>query len=292
MCALKDLADIRQNASSLACVANEIALSEGAFNAKQGLSLLQVRSAVLMRYTRNLARHALGRVRGRSDARLISALVHDYIILGKLRPMAKSLNHHVELLLNEMTSHAAHPTLGSEKSHRPNPKAMSTNRTELISHSRTEPSTSVNQEAPSKGGVMQYQPPRLTQALDIHPDDLISPQNEPRTMRRVPSSHIHEISQAVAEVKGYPQHLRDGPLSNHDSMETDRKFILRRKYEESNLTRLPESAYEKKRRRAVFSSPGVEGTPGSQFAELLTTVEKTSKIVKRGISARGRKGRR
>lgn len=116
----------------------------------EGISLLQAKSATLMRYNYNLIRLAQARIKGEPIKPFAEKLVQDWVALEKIRPLERRLRNQIDKLLKTASRKSAEPLDDAER-HRPDPSALVVNSDEEGSEAEKEDSV--------------YRPPRLAEVV-------------------------------------------------------------------------------------------------------------------------------
>lgn len=289
---LKASTDIQKYASQVQNLVKEVTpLCEEADYVKQdGVSLLHVKYATLMRYNLNLARLALSRVRGENISELATKLVEDSVVLNKLRPIERKLQHHIDMLLgNAVGGGSARGGINDEEAQlRPNPADVVVD--------------GADEDGEAEGRVDnfdddgKYKPPRLAEVVydgTAERKRLRKEREKERFRERaLRSEGIREI---VSDIKGLPEQVNvegvaDDSKSSRAVQQLRREDAIRRRYEESHFTRLTVSNKDRKRRREIERAAEAEAIDGSsEFAGLSAMADRvTGRKAKRN---RGRKGK-
>lgn len=256
---LKALHEVRDNATELQRLAKDMATSceTAEESQEQGISLLNAKTATLLRYNVNLAKLALARVRGEPISTLAEKLVEDGVVISKLRPIEKKLQHHIDHLLTGAL-HSAPDDLADEQALlRPNPSAVMLDGED-------------DGAAPRKDGENDvYRPPRLAEvvydATDARKRERREAEKERFQARAMRSEGVREM---MAEVKGLPEEVHTGlQTSGSKSARAVAKSIRedkeRKRYEEDNFVRLSVTKKDRKRRRDVGRAAETGGFDGS-----------------------------
>lgn len=294
---VQGLNDVREQATQALKLARDVLPPcEEADEVRQdGVSLLQVKYATLMRYNLNLAKLALARVRGESITSLASKLVEDSVALSKLRPIERKLQHHIELLLKggrQKSSTGDNSDVDDVAQLRPNPSDIvldeDENEDNITAGDRKERENSDNEK---DGGV--YRPPRLAEVVyDATAERKRERKKKEQDRFRDRALRSEGIREMVAEVKGLPEEVGmdgfgDASKSSRQVLQVRKEDDSRKRFEESNFTRVNLSGKDKKRRRDVMRAvekPGVGDS--NEFTGLALMADRVmgSKVKK----ARGR----
>lgn len=226
-------------------------LEEYAPNSAHGISLLQAKSATMLRYLYNLTLYARLRVLGEDVSSVLPKLVEDWVTLERIRPLEKRIRSQISTLL----SYSSHPEENDEDAHRPNAAAM------------------VMDEEEAEGDV--YRPPRIAEVVydDEHGEERKAKRESARKERMRRGAHVREM---IAEVQGRPE--EEGVKMNRGASILKREDEKRTKYEEEHFTRITLSKNEKRRRRELLGTDG-KGSAGltDEIADLVQHAEKVVK---------------
>lgn len=289
---LKALTDVQKYASQVQTLAKEVGpLCEEAGHVRQdGVSLLHVKYATLMRYNLNLTRLALSRVRGESISELATKLVEDSVVLNKIRPIERKLQHHIDMLLGNAVGGASAPSGPSagEAQLRPNPSDIVVDGAEEDGEAE-----GIVDDFDDDG---KYRPPRLAEVVYDGTSERKRLRKEREKERfRERALRSEGIREIVADIKGLPEQVNidgmaDGSKSSRAVQQLRREDDARRRYEESHFTRLTVTNQDRKRRREIERAAETDALDGSsEFAGLAAMADRvTGQKLKK---SRGRKGK-
>lgn len=241
--------------------------------AEQGISLLSLKYATLMRYNLNLVKLAQDRINGRDIGTIAKLLVEDGVALSKIRPVEKKLQHQIDRLLKAAASRS---TAGDDDGdrHRPDPSAIVLDDDE--------------DDGDAESNV--YRPPRIAEVVydgeNKKRKDRDEKEKERFQARAIRSEGVREM---LAEIKGRPEEIRDDGGEGNMSRavrQMVREDDKKRRFEEENFVRLNLSKEDKKRRKQLEKSsqgPALDGS--DEFAGLVS-------VANRVIEGKGAKGRR
>lgn len=248
---VKALSEVQEYATQVQKLIKDMApLCEEAYKMRiNGVSLLNVKYATLMRYNLNLTKLATARVCGDSINELAAKLVEDFVVLSKLRPIERKLQRHVDMLLSvslarEDNGHSI--VKGADSQLRPNPTAVVVDDGESYR-------TGIN-----KGDV--YRPPRLAEVVF---DGTVERRRQRKQLEherfQERAMRSEDIREMVAEVKGLPEEvavdeLVDTSKSARAIQRLRKENERKRQYEEDHFTRLIISNKDRKRRRDIESA--------------------------------------
>lgn len=232
---------------------------------EEGISLLQAKSATLMRYNRNLVRLAQARVKGKTIESIAEKLVQDWVALEKIRPLERKLRHQIDKLL-KTASRKGSTNAGDADRHRPDPSA-------LVFDSDADGSAGEEDD-----GV--YRPPRIAEVIyDAGGEKKAARERKERERAQARAMRSEGVREMLAEVKGLPEEIRDdemgGTQKNAAVQRLLREDEKRRKYEEENFTRLNVTRKDKKRRRDIeraMEGPALDGA--DEFAGLTAVADR------------------
>lgn len=273
---IKALHDVRDQATELQKLAKEINVTcdEASEAQQQGISLLNVKTATLMRYNLNLAKLALARVKGESITGIATKLVEDGVALSKLRPLEKKLQHHIDLLLKGGSHSDANEGDDSAQMHmRPNPSAVVVDGDE--EHGDGEHGGQRGEKDDT------YRPPRLAEVVyDVTEARKRERKQVEKDRFRARALRSEGVREMVAELKGLPEEVNmnlhgAGSKSSRAVEKLMREDKERKRFEENNFTRLTVTKKDRKRRRDVeraVESSGIDGT--DEFSGLTSMADR------------------
>lgn len=251
---IKALHNVRDQATDLRKVSKDVEKSceEASESQEQGVSLLNAKTATLLRYNLNLAKLALARVKGESISALATKLVEDGVALSKLRPLEKKLQHHIELLLKGAYQNDGIGGDIAKGPLRPNPSAV------VFDDEDDGDGDGDGADNAKRGdGDDVYRPPRLAEvvydASAVRKRERKELEKERFQERALRNEGVREM---VAELKGLPEEVHTGLHGNGSKSARDveklvREDAQRRRYEEDNFMRLNVTKKDRKRRRDV-----------------------------------------
>ena len=232
---------------------------------ESGISLLQAKSATLMRYNLNLIRYTQARIRGVDVTSITEKLVQDWVALSKIKPLEKKLQYQIDNLLKASASRAK-GLIDDENRHRPDPSAF------VMDDDEEE------EEQNAKNGV--YRPPRLAEVVYDPRDEKqrmkdIKEKQRAR-MRTIRSEGVREM---LAEIKGRPEEIRESDVNGVQNSKQLRRLMRedeeRRRYEEDNFTRLNVTRKDKKRKRDIARAmDGPMNGQSDEFSNLLAITDR------------------
>lgn len=264
---------------------------------KKGVSLLQVKCAILLRYNANLMRLALARVRGDSIDKLAENLVRDSVALSKLRPLEKKIQHHIEHLLSTSTKHesdAATVDVAALQNHlRPNPSAVVVHENGdagADTNGDAEQDTADKSDAKESSGI--YRPPRLAEVVYGNDRSRRAEREEERKKGRATRAlRIDGVRELLAEVRGLPEEVMTGgadveaPVVTGETRRLMRNERDRAEYEEENFTRLAISKKDKKKRQSLAQAAHSAQLGGDEVQSLAAIADRV--LEKRTDKANG-----
>lgn len=242
-------------------------------DADSGISLLQAKSATLMRYNYNLARLAMARVQGKSIESIAEKLVQDWVALEKIRPIEKKLRYQIDALLKLDSTRGAAGGKSDADRHRPDPSAV------VIDE---------DEEEVADDGM--YRPPRISEVVydggHTRREEREEKERQKFKARTMRSEGVREM---LAEIKGKPEEIRDEDLSGIKKNSTIRNLIReeneRTKFEEDNFTRLNMTKKDKKRRRDIERAMEAPALGGDEIAGIMAVVDRVKGSSKRKSAA-------
>lgn len=235
--------------------------------ATEGVSLLQAKSATLLRYNLNLMKLALARIRGEPITEFAEVLVRDWVALTKMRSLEKKIQHHIDHLLSSAQANGNQFDLRSSAALtnlRPNPNAVVTNEDGESGDGENGENDEIQRETSLPGvdddgaGTGVYRPPRLAEVMyGGDRDDYAERQQSERKKRNARAMRAESVRDLVAEVRGLPEEIvTDGTkaemfLASGEMGRLARDERKRVEFEEDNFTRLAVSNRDKKRRKML-----------------------------------------
>ncbi len=229
---------------------------------RDGVSLLQLKSAALLRYCANLSRYGALRLAGTAppDA-LRSALCADWATLERIRPLEKRLKPQLEALV---------AAAKADEVHRPNAAAM-------IGASDSESDAGSDEEDKNAA----YVPPRFAETVyDGGQDDAESRRREEarrERMRRGAGARA-----MMAELRGLPEEIREPRVRDMTENREQTQF------EEDNFVRL---ARTKKQRKQAERAAKIVAGEIEDMDEGLLGLERLADGVHRKSKSGGEKTR-
>jgi len=248
-------------------------LCDGSEDVNEGISLLQAKSATLMRYNYNLTQLVLAKLQGRGIETIAEKLVEDWVVMEKIRPIEKKLRYQIDALLKNAKSQSSERQTDADR-HRPDPSAV------VIDE---------DADGSPDGEAGVYRPPRIAEVVydgdRSKKDKREEREREKYKARTLRSEGVREM---LAEVKGRPEEVRDDELGGTRKSAAVQRLMRedaeRRKFEEENFTRLNVTRKDKKRRRDIeraLEGPTMDGS--NEFADLIAVADRvTGSSGKRG----------
>lgn len=232
---------------------------------QSGISLLQAKSATLMRYNLNLIRYTQARIRGVDVTSITEKLVQDWVALSKIKPLEKKLQYQIDNVLKASASRAK-GLVDEEDRHRPNPSAF------VFDEDEEE------EEHNTTNGV--YKPPRLAEVV-YDPRDEKQRMKEMKEKQRARMRTIRSegVREMLADIKGRPEEIRESDVNGVQNSKQLRRLMRedeeRRRYEEENFTRLNVTRKDKKRKRDIARSmDGPMNGQSDEFSNLLAITDR------------------
>lgn len=245
-----------------------------------GISLLQAKSATLMRYNYNLIRFCQARIKGQTIEPIAEKLVQDWVVLEKMRPIERKLRHQIDQLLKTASRKAENEVDEAER-HRPDPSA-------LVIDSDAEDSEAGEQDS-------VYRPPKLAEVVYDGGDRKAAREMKERERAKARAVRSEGVREMLAEVKGLPEEIRDDEMGGGEKSAAVRRLMKedekRREFEEENFTRLNVTRKDKKRRRELeraAEGPSMDGA--NEFDGLMAMADRV--ITSKGRSTEVKGGRR
>lgn len=232
--------------------------------ADAGVSLLQAKSATLLRYTRNLACFAEARTRGKAPSNeLREELVSDWAALEKMRPLERRLRPQLDALRTAAAQAAP--------AHRPNPAAML---------AASDDDSEDEEDAADATGA--YVPPRIGAAL---PDAVgVDARREERAAAKRERMRRGAGARAMlAEVSGAPEEI-----GTEDVTSTAKEDARRTKFEERNFVRVALNRRERKMRERQERAAAGEAVRGAD--EISGLIGFADRVVKKKGARQQRAG--
>lgn len=247
---------------------------------EEGISLLQAKSATLMRYNRNLVRLAQARIKGQTIEPIAEKLVQDWVALEKTRPLERKLRHQIDKLLKTASRNLS-TNAGDADRHRPDPSA-------LVFDSDADGSAGEEDD-----GI--YRPPRIAEVVyDGGGEKKAARERRERERAQARAVRSEGVREMLAEVKGLPEEIRDDEMGGTKKSAAVQRLMReddkRRKYEEDNFTRLNVTRKDKKRRRDIeraMEGPALDGA--DEFAGLMAVADRV--ITRKGTASGNKAGR-
>lgn len=280
---IEALNKVRDLSSELRNFGSEIAaLCENDETAgEEGISLLQAKSATLMRYNRNLIRFAQARVKGQTIEPVAEKLVQDWVALEKMRPLERKLRHQIDKLLKTASRKGA-AEIDEADRHRPDPNA-------LVFDSDAEGSAGEEDE-----GI--YRPPRIAEVVYDGGDKKAARERKERGRAQARAVRSEGVREMLAEIKGLPEEIRDDEMGGTKKSAAVQRLMRedekKRKFEEENFTRLNVTRRDKKRRRDIeraMEGPALAGA--DEFAGLMAVADRVMTRKGTGSGSKAGQGR-
>lgn len=234
----------------------------------QGISLLQAKTATLLRYNLNLIRFLCLKTKGQSIKSITPSLIQDWIALERIHPLEKKIRHQIDNLLNAVAAQAR----GKE--------------TEAEKFARRKSAALFDSAASSASDDEQPEVPETEQLV---PDTNVADDvTQARTDERLQKQHIRKqsrllrdegVQEALADLQGRPDEIRDDDFGNVKKTNMLQRLLRedekRMRYEEEHMTRLGVSKKDKKRKRDIeraMMGPGLEGM--DEFSGLIAVADR------------------
>ena len=209
-----------------------------------GVSLLTLRSATVLRHTLNLLEHARARVKGDAErARsLAPCLARDAAAHERARGLTKRLRPVIDDALRQAEVHGDDADAG--RVHKPRPGDF------VIGDEEEEAS---GNDARDGGETGVYKAPRLAAVAPEGDDDAKARREAKRKEReRERARRGAGVREMLAELRGAPEEIDDGGgVEGAARRRLEREERKRRNYEEENFVRVGLSKSEKKERRRM-----------------------------------------
>lgn len=228
---------------------------------RNGVSLLQLKTATLLRYTSNLARFAAGRVQGSAPpAALRESLATDWATLEKARPLERRLRAQLDALAAGAREEA--PT------HRPNAAAM-------VGASDSENSDSDGRGDNRTGEAEAYVPPRFAGAVQDGSAGAEARRAAREERRRERMRRGAGARAMLAELSGRPAEFRDAD----SGVREDADMRAKAKFEEDNFVRLVKTRKERSAAERLHKAAKGEAVRGAD--DLSGLINFADRVVKK-----------
>lgn len=237
-------------------------------NPDHGVSLLQAKTATLLRYNLNLIRFLRLKTTGQSIQSLTPSLIRDWIALERIHPLEKKIRHQIDALLSAVAAQSLGKETEAEKFARRKSAAL------------FDPAGSSTSDDEQE----EIQQPEHSVVETQIADDV----NQSRAEERLQKQRIRRqsrllrdegVQEALADLQGRPDEIRDDDFGNVKKSSMLQQLLRedekRMQYEEENMTRLNLSKKDKKRKRDIeraMMGPGLEGM--DEFSGLIAVADR------------------
>eukprot|EP00177_Eucheuma_denticulatum_P008432 GFKZ01015329.1.p1 GENE.GFKZ01015329.1~~GFKZ01015329.1.p1 ORF type:complete len:328 (-),score=82.25 GFKZ01015329.1:1106-2089(-) len=237
-------------------------------NPKHGVSLLQAKTATLLRYNLNLIRFLRLKTTGQSIQSLAPSLIQDWIALERIHPLEKKIRHQIDALLSAVAAQSLGKETEAEKFARRKAAA-------LFDPART--STSDDDQVESQQPDHSVVDTQV--AEDVNESRAEERQQKERIRKQSRLLRDEGVQEALADLQGRPDEIRDDDFGNAKKSSMLQRLLRedekRMQYEEEHMTRLNLSKKDKKRKRDIeraMMGPGLEGM--DEFSGLIAVADR------------------
>lgn len=233
-----------------------------------GISLLDAKSATLLRYNLNLVRFAKSKLRGDSIQPIAQQLVSDWVALERIRPLEKKIRYRVDALLKSVSAREAGKESEAERFQRRQSAALFD---EFAVQNLQDTNETANHEEEMVEEVEQMDMEMMEAERKKEEKERIR-----REIRVVRDENVREM---VAELRGLPEQVdasdMTGVRKNHILQRLLREDEKRIQYEEDHMTRLSMSKKDKKRKREIERAMEGEGVDDmDEFSGLIAVADR------------------
>lgn len=257
-------------------------LAEYREHTRHGVGLLDAKTATLLHYTATLCRYAASRIKCEPDNAIepiVSALVKDWVVLERIRPLEKSLRPRLLTLLERADRLNSNKNSTPEKMPRARPDPSS-----LVIDDDQENNENCVSAGDAEGDVERYRPPKIAEVVyDGEPEVIFAKEAKARERLAARLARSTNVREMLAEVSGRPEEVRDvddegDGFADQEMARLRREEEDRIRYEEENFVRLNVTRDDKRRRRALNHAAerkdSLSGSMGDTFSDLVDVADR------------------
>lgn len=246
-------------------------------SADHAISLLQAKSATLLRYNRNLIRLVQLKAEGEPIQPIAEKLVADWVALERIRPLEKKIRHQIDSLLRAVAAQAIGKESEADRFKRRQSSALFESGGDESDEKSDE---GVGHETEEEQVAEKTPLDATTEVMHDEQDARKDAQEaKERTKKQARVLRDEDVREMLAELKGRPDELRDDDFGGAKKNRVLQRLLQedeeRMKYEEEHMTRLNVSRKDKKRRRNIvraMEGPGLDGM--DEFSGLIAVADR------------------
>lgn len=265
-------ADLRKFAPEIASL-----LDTDHINSHHAISLLQAKSATLLRYNRNLIRLVQLKIKGEPIQSIADKLVADWVALERIRPLEKKIRHQVDSLLKAVAAQAAGKESEADRFKKRQSAALfGSGGDEIDERGDHRIEHQADEEQLEEKSLLD---PIAEVVHDEQDARKAAQEVKEQAKKQARILRDEDVREMLAELKGRPEELRHDDFGSAKKSTVLRTLLRddeeRMRYEEENMTRLSISKKDKKRRRNIeraMEGPGLDGT--DEFSGLIAVADR------------------